>query len=52
VIIATIKQGILTELQNTFERPPKAATHTNQALPAEMKEMLDAEFVLNKKLAR
>jgi hypothetical protein len=46
---------MLSELQNTFDRPAHVATNANPAgyaTPADMKEMLDAEFLLNKKLAR
>ena len=46
------QQGILTELQKTFERSASEAVPVKHSNNAEMKDMLDSEFVLNKKLAR
>jgi hypothetical protein len=54
LILSTINQGALPELQQVFESQTKQVEQnvTSSAMTADLKELLDAEFVLNKKLAR
>ena len=44
----------MPELQQTFDHQPKKGELNNHAgvVTSDLREMLDAEFVLNKKLAR
>ena len=43
---------MLSDLKKTFENHSHDNFKENKIINAEMKDLLDAEFVLNKKLAR